>query len=252
MAYAKGRKVRPVTVEDGLDSPLFAKMRQQKLSTTLTADVALDDKIINVASVTGAAVGDVVLLRDTVYNRFAFFEVVAINTLAVTLDGPVDHDFLAANTSVSFSTSNLAVNGSVTPQVFSVRPETAEQVNVTAHVTRIIFTCVCTGAVTLEKFADLTALTNGLLLRHVDGETINYFNVKSNIDLASLAYDFEVYQASNPAQGLNGFTCRLTFAGNSKMGTALRVRPTDDLQLIVQDNLSTITELGVMVEGHVF
>lgn len=64
-------------------------------------------------------------------------------------------------------------------------------------------------------------------------------------------YDFTVYEASNPSQGIDGFCGRLTFGGQSKLGVVLRVGPDENLQLIVQDDLSYLVDFEIMLEGHV-
>ena len=66
-----------------------------------------------------------------------------------------------------------------------------------------------------------------------------------------MGYDWTPYLATNPQQGQDGFLFRLTFAGMNKLGVAIRLNPGEDLQFLVQDDLSGITVLEVTAEGHV-
>jgi hypothetical protein len=161
----------------------------------------------------------------------------------------MDFAYTVANTSVNYSTDNMAVDGSVTTKVFKLREGSSEQINTTAHITRIIIACETLTAPQLNEFGDLAALSEGCVLRHRDGVIRNLFNVKSNIELANLAYDFSVY--SSLGQGANGFVCRLTFASNSKMGSAIRVGKDEDLEFQIHDDLSGLVKLTVMAEGNV-
>jgi hypothetical protein len=138
------------------------------------------------------------------------------------------------------------------PEIFSLRAaEPPGGIDVTIDITRIILHGECTATPTLGEFGDLNKLTNGLVFRRTDGTNQNIFNVKSNLDLAGIAYDFEIYDASVSSQGLNGFTCRLTFAGQNKMGVAIRIGKNEDIEMLVQDNLTGLVSFQVTVEGHV-
>ena len=88
------------------------------------------------------------------------------------------------------------------------------------------------------------------MFRHTNGTKQNVWVARSNRDLAVLAYDWTPYTASNLAQGIDGFSWRLTFGGQEKLGVALRVGQDDNLELIVQDDLRVLTNLCIMLEGH--
>jgi hypothetical protein len=79
----------------------------------------------------------------------------------------------------------------------------------------------------------------------------NLFNFKTNKDMVSTMYDFNVFQASNPSQGIDWFAWRLTFAGQNKLGVSIRVEDVENLQVIVQDDLTWLVEFVITVEWHV-
>ena len=88
-------------------------------------------------------------------------------------------------------------------------------------------------------------------MRKVDGEQRNIFNAKTNGELANLMYDFDIEAATNPQQGQDGFTGRMTFGGQSKMGVVIRLGQGEDLQMLIQDNLSSLEILEIICEGHI-
>ena len=166
-----------VILQDQTTTPLDLYFLQQKSVTTLTAPVAKDDTVINVASATGMLVGDFIGIFSGVSgeNRFYFGEILIIATLAITLDTPIDFEFEAGDPVLN-STRDLNVNGSVTPQIFTVTTGTGID-GIEVDITRFIISMVSSSAMDDSKFAHLSKLTNGLVLRQVDGTFQNIFNV---------------------------------------------------------------------------
>ena len=110
---------------------------------------------------------------------------------------------------------------------------------------------VCASLVDLSTFGDLTALTEGIVLRKVDGDYRNIWNVKTNNDFSNLAFDLKIYEKTNPAQGIDGLSCRYSFAGQEKHGVALRLEPGEKLEIINPENLTGLTSFRVIAQGHV-
>ena len=220
-------------------------------SSTLSAQPSLDDYTVDVVDATLMVAGNILTLFDPTSVRFSYFKIVSVNVNELTLDGPMDFSY-PIGTFVDAGTDDLAVNGSVTPQIFGLRGTGAPPgIDLDVDITRIIIQCLSASAVDLSLFGDLAALTNGLILRSVNGAQRNIFNLKTNGELANLCYDFSTYQATNPSQGQDGFVARLTFAGPSKIGVAIRLPIGEDLQCVVQDNLSGLDSLKIIGEGHI-
>ena len=178
-----------------------------------------------------------------------FHQVGAAAGLVLTLDTPLDYDYEIGD-QLTCGTDNLAVDGSSTTQIFSLRAADPG-IPITIDVTRIIIECITASATSLDKFGDLAALTHGFVFRRVDGFYNNIFNVKTGGQFAGVSFDYDPHVASVPAQNVDGFAVRLTFAGSNKLGVALRVAQGEDLQFLIQDDLSGLTVLRVMFEGHV-
>ena len=220
----------------------------------LTSPVSVGDKIINVDSVTSVSVGNHLVLTNAANVTFFVGKILSIATLAVTVDTPASNAFPVSGSVVTFTSTDMSVDGSSTSVVFGLRtgePNSAPLTNLTADINRILMTATCDSAVSLAKFGDLAALTNGCVLRvnNGDGTYHNIHNVKTNLDLAKIAFDFKEYLGTSPQQNVDGFSWRLTFGGESKIGTVVRLNSTQDLEWVVQDNLTGLTTLDSVGEG---
>ena len=71
--------------------------------------------------------------------------------------------------------------------------------------------------------------------------TTGRYNKLPNVELAGLLFHFEIFAATNPQQGEDGFLARMTFAGQDNIGVAIRLPIGEDLEFLVQDNLTAIT-----------
>ena len=247
----------PVNIQDQHTPILIGKFNQITNSDTLTSTTVIDQTYIVVDDTTGSANSDMIVVFSDVTNRVYFGSALSFNIDTIFLDTPFDSDF-PVGSDVDFTITNMAVDGSATPQVFGLRGSgMSSPIAVEFDITRIIFKCTTSNAVDLSKFVNLAKLTKGLVLRKRDGTYQNLFNVKDNGELAGLMYDFTVYSSTNPQQGIDGFVARLTFAGQSKIGVTVRLSPGEDLEFIVQDDLltaqsgETITLLEVIAEGHI-
>lgn len=247
-----GRWAFQVQISDQTTPAFFVKANKVTGETTLTAQALLDDKSITVADDGEVNVGDYLGLFNTDTNRYYAGTVLAKPGAGViTLDLPLDSQFEIDDV-VGAGITNMAVDGASSggPIIFGLRGNDPG-IDLTIDVTRIIISCVTDTAVDLTKFADLAALTNGLLMRRVDGFTQNIVSWKTNAEITGSMFDWTVFEAGVGQQGIDGFAARLTFGGPSKLGVVQRIGPGQDLQFIVQDDLSGITKLEIMIEGHV-
>jgi len=242
----------PVNLQDQTTRLIVAKFNNVINSTTLSVAAVKDAKTITVTSTTGFVDGRFIVLFEPVSVNFSFYvQIGAPAGNVITLDTPLDFSY-PIGTFVDTAITNLNVDGSSTTQVFGLRGTGAPPgVDLEVDITRIIFNCVASSPVDLTLFADIPALLNGLVLRKRNVNIVNIFNVKTNIDLAGLLFNFEVFAATNPQQGEDGFIARMTFAGQNRMGVVIRLPLGTDLEFLVQDDLSAITLLEVTAEGHI-
>jgi len=240
-------KAVDATLQDST-APLFiVKASQLVIETTLTIVTAKDDYIVNVTSAASFVVGQYLTIYSVADNRVFFSNILAINTLAITLDSPLDFEF-PIGAIVSVGTQEMAVDGSVTPQIFGIRNPTNVDIPLSIDITRIMFKCLTSSATDLSMFGDIAGgLLRGIVVRRVDGTYQNIFNAKTNGELKSLMFDYDPETVTQ--QGQDGFTGRLTFAGQNKMGAVVRLSAQEDLQIIIQDNLDSLDSFRVIAEG---
>jgi hypothetical protein len=243
-----------VTIQDQSTPLVIAKFSKTSNQTTLSAPTSIGDTTVTLTDVTGAVDGKYITLFNPTEERFTLLtQVGAPSGNIVTVDTPLDFAY-PAGTFVDIGDTNLAVDGSVTTQVFGLRGGgTPEGVALDFDVTRLIITCLTTTAPQLNQFGNIARLIKGLVCRRRDGVYSNIFNVKDNIEIAGILYDFQLLSAVGSGQ--DGFWARITFAGQSKMGVTQRLGVGEDMEILVQDALNTgtpnITLLEIVAEGHI-
>ena len=220
--------------------------------TALTNNVAVDDRSFDVDSVASISIGNYlgIFSGTSAEGRFYFGEVLGVAGTTVTVDTPLDFAFESGDPVIS-STRDLNVNGSVTPQTFSVVNGTVSSV-LTIDITRMLLTMTHSSSGDDGKFGNIagSSVINGLVFRRTNGDTRNVFNVKTNGDFRTLAFDV-TYPLRSGGGGDYGTGIRYTFAGPDKHGVALRLFPGDSLDLIVQDDFSTLGGFRAVAGGHI-
>jgi hypothetical protein len=215
--------------------------------TTLTADASKGDFIVSVTQTTGMAIGSIIGLSNPIGN-FYFGEITGIDSLDITLDTQLDSDFPSADSNVFPGTTNMNVEGTMAnPIIFQVRgvgPGSGIEIDIT----RVMGSMTDGSAMTDELFGSLTALTNGIALRVINSTTQNIWNLKTNGAIALLCFDAQ-YPDKVPT-GVYSFRFRNTFAGQAKHGVTIRLAPGDVLELLVQDDLTDLTDFHMMAQGH--
>jgi len=239
----------PVNVQDQHTRALDLDFIQAAgVPTTLTVETALEDMTITIADTTGFDAGNVV----GIFSGEGFFyfgkQIGAPAGQVVTLDTPIDKKFTTALSAVITATDELAVNGSVTTEIFQIGPVGVPR-DLEVDITRITGYIQSGSAMDDALFGNLAALTNGVVLR-VNNEVIdNVWNIKSNGDIGLLCFD-AAYTDKAPA-GSFGYRFRNTYAGPSKHGVTLRLMGGEMLEVLIQDNLSGLESFRMMAQGHV-
>lgn len=238
--------------EQDQDSPtLILKFNKIESQTTLASKATTGQRDIVVSDATGIVTGKYLIIFSPPSNRVGFFYVTGVAGTTITLDSIIDYAY-EAGSFVEAGITNMGVNGASTPQVFGLRGQgTPTGISQAVDVNKIRLSCQADSPVDLSKFGDLTALTRGLLIRHrrVDG-TYNVLNVKTNLEIGGVFDNWTPYAATNPAQGIDGFLATITFNGQENMSVVKRLETGEDLEIIIQDDLSGLTILDGYAEGH--
>jgi hypothetical protein len=239
----------PVNVQDQTTPPVDLYFIQAIGDpTTLAADIIVGDTDVEVTSAADFSIDSYMGIFCPDAERFYFGTVLAVNGTTITVDTPVDFAFHAGDNVIS-ATRDLEVSGSLaSPEIFQVSGAGSGALEV--DITRIIVSMILDSQPDDGLFGNVAKLDNGIVLRRVDGTTRNIWNVKENGDFATLAYDV-TYTARTVPQGSYGMRCRYTFAGQDKHGVAVRLSAGDSLQILVQDDLTDITQLRILAAGHV-
>lgn len=180
-------------------------------------------------------------------NRVFYAVVLNVATNTLTLDRPIDYIFTAARSTVFEISTNMIVDGSSTPQIFSI----ATNVSSTdvLHITGYRLNIIDGTAMDDSTFGGIVALTRGLVFRKInaDGTNFVYWSAKTNGDLGILI-DNMTYSAKAPA-GKYGVSFESKLKDST--GVVIELNPGDSLQVIVQDNLTGLDSLKVLFYGHV-
>jgi len=238
------RMVTDVSIQSGT-TPLFVvNFSNIVAETTLTGATALDDYIINVTSSTGFLIGQYLTIYSVASNRVFFAKVLVIISGAITLDRPLDFAF-AIGDDVTVGSTEMNVDGSVTPQIFGVRNPGIADIPLEIDISRLMFAMLTATTPTLTDLGDIpNGVTRGVQIRRVDGTYQNISNFKSNNEMKNLMYDIEVQTVAQNAQ--DGLTGRFTF---ERLGQVVRIGAGEDLQIIIQDDLTSLNSFTVIAEG---
>lgn len=226
------------------------------VSVELAVTAVRDTYDITVGAGEGATVDDGDLIE--MFNTITFMQAIVLSHPSadvLRLDTLVNHAY-PSGSPVNVSTINMAVDGSITPQVFAIKPEPGQR----GRFNRIILAMVGTVAMDTGTFGPLGALTRGLLLRvkQADGDYRNLYTVKTNAGFKAVSFDGDF--DPNNGQGQRMFTTRLSWGGEDKHGAIIEIDGSgleaDDIeiQMVVQDNLddATFLALTAVAEGREF
>lgn len=237
-----------VNIQDQTTRPFSLKVNQIiNSSYTLASVPVINTYDLNFTTVGTLVVGDkIALLEQNGFPQILQGKILAINGNVITLDRPVPYNFTPSATIVFSFNNQINVDGSAVTQVFGISNFFNEPVDIT----RFIFHCRDATSMDDGTFCGRPVLTRGVVLRKelLDGNYINYFNVKNNGGWGELAYD-KSYDDKAPA-GLFGFTTRLTYGGQSKHGVVIRLQPNETIEFLIQDDLTGLSSGILMVEGH--
>jgi hypothetical protein len=239
-----------VNVSDQTTEPEDILFVQEISSFTLAADttasgITAGSLVYDFTATAGHGIAplDEIILIDQASERVLQAEALNVVGNVITLDRPIDFAYPSATTLGRITTSNMAVDGSVTPQIFTARAGSTPLDFVRFIVTMLDDTSMDDG-----KFGGITALSDGLVFRIANSFQKTIFNFKTNGDIAQFCYDTSY--ASKAPGGQYGFNARITFGGPSKHGVVLRITSNDVLQWVVQDDLTNLISLRIAGEGH--
>lgn len=213
--------------------------------TTLASNVLLFDTQIVVTDSTGFAIGDWIGIFSGA-GKFYWGEVLNVVGSGIELDSPVNFAFSAGDNVVR-TNKNMAVDGSVSARGFAIQTGSGGLV---VDVTRIMWSMQTLDPPSTGEFGDQPRLTKGVVLRITNGDNVNLFNIKDNFELAELAETFTILQQVQQ-NDINAVGARTTWAGQENRGVVIRLEAGDELEILVQDDLSGLVKFTAVAQGHV-
>lgn len=211
-------------------------------TTNPTSALEIDDRTITVDSNTGAVVGDCVNITEG--GRYWQTIVTGIADCVITVASPCDYAF-TTSASVCFGSWNLNVDGSTTSQEFVL----CSPPDIDYDIYAISIAMLDKTAMEDSKFGGLTQLTNGIVGRIYDGYTKNLFLISNNAGFRENGFYTE-YPEKVPT-GDYAFWANKNYSQNN--GVAIRIKGVDKdkISIIVQDDLTGLDKLAIVIHGHV-
>lgn len=234
-----------IAIQDQMSDIVDYYLCIQIKDLVLSQNVVLDSYTINIASGAGVANGTYVCIQQ---NSRAFQARILSGggTTTLTFDTPLDYPF-TTSASIANRSPQLNVDGNSVVKIASLGPIAG----VKWDITRLIMSMVHSSAADDGKFGGIAALTKGIVIRKSNGIHHTIFNAKTNGDLRERAYD--VTFSDNAPAGQYGTSMRRSFNGLDKNGVVIRLDGDleERIEILIQDNLSTLTSFRAVAQGHV-
>lgn len=239
-----------VMIQDQSTEIIDLHVTREVQEIDIVTNTSLYDTTITISSSAEPTDGNMVCLKEgtSFYQGEILSHSANGGNWDVNVDNPLDYAYTTQG-GCSERSFQLNIDGSITPVVFSVSPSNLNK-DVKWDITRVMGAITDTVAMDDDKFGGITKLAKGILLRCVNGTVKNIFNAKSNSDIRVHAYDL-TYSDKAPA-GSYGLNFRRTFAGQDKNGVVVRLSAErqDELQVLVQDDLTGLSSFTMVAQGH--
>lgn len=234
----------PVNIQDQHSEPVCLYLHDHSIEPTLTSDIAVDDVVFDIDDNTGLVNGYAI----TLHEGANFYQGIVISSTAttVTVSTPSDRIFTAAGTAIHSGSWNAAVDGSGTPQVFSIHPPPGADFDIyTITISALSETEM--DATTFLGIAD--GITNGTLLRVVDGDIKNLGLFVNNLGFEEFGYSLYFPPVNKKSE--YGMIARKNMSEVNGVSIRLEGATEDSIELTIRDDLDSESLFAVIMKGHV-
>ena len=244
--FANNRGALDVFIQDQNSEIVNWIMHQDLNDIVLLEHATVNSRTIEVQNTPAhnIVVGNIIsLLQDTkFYQGF----VTAVSGTTITLDTPIDKQFRSdRDYTATRGTANLAVDGSVTSQIFHAKPPS----NQSWDITELVVYMIDNAAMDDTTIGGIAAVTNGIVLREKNGVYNNIGNIKKNGDLK--AAGCSVLYAEKVGGGEYSVQSVCSFSNDAGVTVRLNGSLNEEIEAIVQDKLDAISTIVVSIIGHV-
>lgn len=260
MVVGDGNIPPDVSITDQ-STPIVDRFLTQKLGTaTLAEAVDVDGRTLTLEPGHGFTAPGMIEIEEGVNSYQS--RVIAVSTNTLTVTNPFCCVFTTAAT-VRRVSPDMNINASAaSPIVFSQKPPMGIRWDINLLSINMLDDTIMDDS----KFGGITALTNGVVFRTMDGGAQNIFTALDNGCFLRHCDTGNPYSDRAPA-GLYGFNSKRIFNGQSGDGVYRDVYTfnpairkyvvtqeaihTNEFQAVVADNLSGLTRFWCVVRGHV-
>jgi hypothetical protein len=231
-----------VSIQDQHSDAIDLYVHTDNATPTITVNPSVGDQQITVNSIVGVVNGNAITINEGIKTFQSI--ITGSSGSVITFATPLDYDF-SVSAAVSCGDWNMAVNGSVTPVVFYLRPPAG------ANWDLYTFNVSITDDVVMDsgKFGGIAALTNGLFSRIVNGVIKNLPVIVNNLGFAEIGFTIR-YDDKAPA-GIYGFLASKNYSQINGVSIRLEGSGADEFQVIIQDDLTDLTHMAITANGHV-
>lgn len=219
-------------------------------SVVLSSPTVVGSRTISLVAGHGFIAGDIITLLESGIPYQG--QVIISASESIIVDSPVSYVYTPGQVLSYRTSTNVNVDGSSTPVIFNCSP-----IGIAWDVTHLTITLIASGDMDDSMFGNIVGgLTNGLVIRKKVSDSL-YYNL-TGVSFKTNG-DFEISGADTQYRDKAGgggysFHANFQFGGQDGFGTVIRLDgtkdPIEELQIIVQDNLSTLTCVQCAIIGH--
>lgn len=257
---ARGGVGVPVFIQDQTTDPLDLFFLQKKVTgLTLDVNTVIGDREITLTTGHGLttlnSAGHIIDLTQTTDGRFYRGEILTVTGDVIQLAPPISSIYNVATTAIYTGNNNLcqdsasgvAIDGSVTPVIFSLAPMASQSGDITV----IKLATTSLNGSDLTTFGGAVALVAGMTLRikRSDSTYKNIFTYRTNFDIAIHGNDLKVFDAK-AGNTIKGVVASVAFAGQGNHGVAIRLDGSlgEELEVIIYELMDNTANGNVTVK----
>jgi hypothetical protein len=245
----------PVVVQDQTTPMVPADFAASVSSFNLFADTTASTiSVLNyemqVVSGNGLLADDDIILLDTAATADRSLQCRVLSVTAdvgfdrIVIDRPIDHVFPVDTTLGRKTDLDLTVNGSVTAAIYSIRAGAKPR---DFFYYTLQFEHASASATDSTKFCGLAPLTRGLCVRIVNGYQQTNFNFKTDGDVERYGGTVKTTQKT----GGGNYVTLYRIPVKDVFGVVQRISGTSAIQVIVQDDLTSLISGFATASGHI-
>jgi hypothetical protein len=236
------RVTQDVAIQDQTSELINLYLYRNDVQPNLTSSAAVGDKVLNIDTNAGLVNGEAITLFEGVRHSQCIIQASSATTVTVT--PPVDFAYTTA-ASIEVGRWNMNVNGSVTAQTFAVHPPPG----IDMDVYELRFSMQDGTAMDASKFGGISALTNGIVVQFKNGFTKNLGVIVNNAGFIEQGFRTE-YDDRAGGTGLYAYTGYANGPGHYGVAVRLEGATVDEFRVVVQDNLTGLSNLNFTIGGH--